>query len=75
MSSRTTHKKEPGRSSWGALKPRPKVAASGSAGAATILIVFIAGELGLDVPPEAAAALTTLLSFAAGWVKKDKRNV
>lgn len=54
------------RSSWGG--PEPKVAAGGAAGAVTVLVVFIAGQLGLEVPPEAAAALTTLLAFGAGYL-------
>lgn len=52
-----------------AATPVPKVAAAGVAGAVTTLIVFIASRLGLDVPPDAAAALTTLIAFAAGYLK------
>jgi protein-S-isoprenylcysteine O-methyltransferase Ste14 len=51
--------------------PTKKVAAGGAAGAVTVLLVFIAGQFGLEVPPEAAAALTTLLAFAAGWLKRE----
>lgn len=57
------------RSSWGA--PNAKVTAVGAAGAATTLIVFIASQFGLDIPAGAAAAIATLLSFAAGYLKKD----
>ena len=52
--------------------PTSKVQAAGAAGAASILIVFTAGELGLDIPPEAAAAIATLLSFAAGYLKQEE---
>lgn len=55
----------------GSRAPAAKVAAGGAAGAASVLVVFIAGQLGLDVPPEAAAALTTLFAFAAGYLRKD----
>ena len=48
----------------------PKVAAGGSASALTILVVFIAAQLGLAVPPEVASAFTTLVGFAAGYAKR-----
>lgn len=53
------------------LAPKPKVAAGGAAGAAGILIVFIAGQLGLEVSGEVAAAITTLLSFTAAYFKRE----
>lgn len=53
------------------LKPRPKVAAAGSAGAATTLAVFIASQFGLDVTPEVASAATVLISTAAGYFLPD----
>jgi putative flippase GtrA len=51
------------------VKPQPKVAAGGIGGAVTIVLVFIAGQAGVDVPPEVAAALSTLASFAAGYLR------
>lgn len=51
------------------MKPQPKVAAAGIAGAASILIVYTATLFGVDVPPEPAAALAAVLSFAAGYIK------
>lgn len=47
----------------------PKIAAAGAAGAATTMIVFVAHELGLDVPPEVGAALTALIAMLAGYLK------
>lgn len=47
----------------------PKVAAAALAGAVTTVLVFVAKELGVDVSQEAAAAVTTLLAFAAGYLK------
>ena len=47
----------------------PKVAAGGLAGAATILVVFVAGAFGLEIPPEVSSAFTTLVAFAAGYLK------
>lgn len=51
--------------------PSEKVTAATASGAASVLIVFIAGQLGLDVPPAAAAAIATLLAFAGGYLKKE----
>ena len=48
----------------------PKVAASGVAGAVTILLVFVADKLGLDVPAEGASAFTVVISAAAGYMKR-----
>jgi hypothetical protein len=50
------------------LKPTPKVIAATAAGAATVLLVWIAGLFGLEVPPEVAAAATVLLTAGAGYL-------
>lgn len=47
----------------------PKVQAAGWAGAVTILLVWIAGMFGLDVPPEVASAFTVIVSTVAGYLK------
>lgn len=47
----------------------PKIAVAGVAGAVTTILVFVVNELGVDVPPEVAAAVTTILSFGAGYLK------
>jgi hypothetical protein len=46
----------------------PKVTAAGLAGALTTIIVWGVGLAGLDVPPEVAAAVTTVLSVATGYL-------
>lgn len=46
-----------------------KVRAGSLAGAVSILIVFFLSEVGVEVPPEVASAITTVLSFAAGYLK------
>ncbi len=53
----------------GSVAPRPKIAAAGIAGAATTILIWILHDLvGVEVPPEVAAALATLLAFAAGYL-------
>ena len=47
----------------------PKLKASAAASAVTLVIVFVLGELGVDVPADVATAVTLILSVAAGYVK------
>jgi hypothetical protein len=47
----------------------PKVKASGLAAAATLVIVFVLGQCGVDVPADVATAVTLILSVAAGYLK------
>jgi len=47
----------------------PKVKASGLAAAATLVIVFVLGQAGVDVPADVATAVTLILSVAAGYLK------
>lgn len=50
--------------------PVPKMVAAGVGGALATLAVWLLNALtGVEVPAEAAAALTALLSFAAGYIK------
>jgi hypothetical protein len=48
--------------------PVRKVSAGGIAGALSIVLVFVLGSMGVDVTAEVAAALTTIISFAAGYL-------
>jgi hypothetical protein len=50
-------------------KLHPKVAAGTTAGAASVLIVWLLTQLGIDMPSEVAAALATVLSAAGGYAK------
>ena len=47
----------------------PKVAASSITGAASIVLVYLAGLFGLEVPAEVASAFTVLLAGLAGYFK------
>ena len=53
------------------MAPRPKVVAGGVAGALTVVVVYVAGLFGLDVPAEVASSFTVLVSFAAGYLKSE----
>lgn len=53
-------------------KPEPKVLAGTAAGALAVLVVWVAGLFGLDVPAEAAAALTVLLGAGAAYLRTSK---
>jgi len=49
--------------------PRKKVAAAGAGGGASVALISLAAYLGVDLTPEAASAITTLVAFAAGYFK------
>lgn len=53
----------------GTLAPVPKVAAGWGGGAATVLIVWLLGAFGVDMPAEVAAALTAVIAGAAAWLR------
>lgn len=55
----------------GTLKPTEKVQAGAYAGAGTIVLIWVAGLLGLDMPPEIAGALVLLISGAGAWIKTE----
>lgn len=58
------------------LEPQPKVLAAGVAGAVTVLVVFIVHVIwpDFDIPAEAVAAFTTLVSFAAAYFKRPSKT-
>lgn len=56
----------------GNLAPTSKVTATGSTGAAGVLLVWMAGAFGLDLPPEVAAAAAVVLATAAGYFKTER---
>lgn len=50
----------------------PKVFAGTVAGAATLVLIYVASLFGVDVPPEVASAVTLLLSTGAGYLRREK---
>ena len=56
-------------------KISPKVSGAALAGALTALIVWVSSLNGLDVPGEAAVAVTTLITFIVGYFVKDPARI
>lgn len=52
-----------------------KVGLGGAAGAVTIIIVWIAGLLGLVVPPEVSSAFTVLIVVVVGYLVPETRSI
>jgi hypothetical protein len=53
--------------------PVPKVQAVGAGGAFATVLVVVANAVGLDLPPEVAAGLVAVATFAFGYFKRDKK--
>ena len=53
------------------MKPQPKVAAAGIGGSVSVIVIWAAGQFGLEVPAEVGAAFAALVSFAAGYLKSS----
>jgi hypothetical protein len=51
-------------------RPFPKVEAAGAGGALATVIVFALGQAGVEVTPELAAALATLIAFGAAYLRE-----
>lgn len=53
-------------------KPTQKVAAMGIAGSLTVIVVYLVQEIfNVIIPAEVAAAITTVIGFAAGYLIRD----
>jgi putative flippase GtrA len=53
------------------LNLNPKTTAAGIAGAVTLVIVFVLGQLGVDIPADVAAAVTTIIAFVAAYLRSS----
>jgi hypothetical protein len=49
-----------------------KTSAAGIAGAVTLVIVFVLGQLGVEIPADVAAAATTIIAFAAAYLRSAR---
>ena len=54
------------------MKPTPKVAATGAAGAAVLVAQYVLGLFGLELPEDVALAVLFLAMTAAGYMKKER---
>jgi hypothetical protein len=53
------------------MTPKTKVAAAGIGGAATTILLFILTQFSIEVPGDVGAAIATVISFAAGFLKAE----
>lgn len=56
-----------------ATKIHPKVAAAGLATPAAVVLIWLAGVLGVDMTPEVAAALAAMAAVVAGYLTPSMR--
>lgn len=54
------------------LAPTNKVLAGGIAGACSVILIYVLGEFGIEMPPEVASAITFLLATGAGYMTKNR---
>lgn len=53
------------------LKPTEKVQAGGYAGALALVLLWLAGQAGIEMSPEVAAGLALLIAGAGAWIKTE----
>ena len=57
-------------------KPTAKVSAAGVGGSISVVLIWLVSTLfNTEIPPEVAAALATVVSFASGYIVREKRTV
>lgn len=55
--------------------PTTKVAASGTAGAISVLLVFVLGKFDIQIPGDVGSAITVLFSAACGYLVHERTVV
>lgn len=53
------------------IRPTRKVGAGGIGGAVAVIVVWVVGLFGVDVPAEVAAAFASVGSFIGAWATSD----
>ena len=51
------------------MKPVPKVAAGGLAGAVSVLVIFSAQQFGVEIPGDVGAAIGVIVAFVASYFR------
>jgi putative flippase GtrA len=59
------------RISQSSTTPTGKVAAGGTAGAVTVILVYILNRFHLDLPGEVGSAMTVILSVLTSYIVKE----
>ena len=59
--------------SQASLAPSTKVTAGGTAGAVTVLVMYILDRLHVAVPADVGSAVTVLFTFLSGYIVKERR--
>jgi putative flippase GtrA len=54
------------------MQPSRKVSVGGLGGAAGIIVTWILVTVGLDVPAEVGAAISTIMGFAAAYIVPER---
>jgi len=52
--------------------PTRKVTAQAVSGVASVLLIYVLGLVGVDLPADVAAAIVVVLSFVASYMTKEK---
>lgn len=55
------------------VAPTNKIAAVGVSGALSIVIVYLLGQFGVEMPNEVASAITLLISALSGYIVPNKK--
>lgn len=53
------------------IEPEPEDDCGGDCWGCDLVIVFVLGRLGVDIPADVAAAVTTIIAFVAAYVKSS----
>jgi hypothetical protein len=53
--------------------PTNKVAAAGIGGSLSIILIYLVGLTGVQLPPEVASAITALVAFLSGYLKTESK--
>lgn len=53
------------------MRPSSKVQAGAASGAFTVVLVYLAGQFGVDMPAEVASAITVLVGTIVAYWKKE----
>jgi hypothetical protein len=72
---RVNSKIESIRSTESRMLPDRKVAVGAGAGSIGTVVIWLAGLAGVDVPPEVAAALVTVITFVVSYFVRSRSDV